>query len=124
MKPNRIFAVVAAALTAISVNAQIILKDAGGWLETAWAEWFALPGVKAYNAYVSDASTGEWSRLDDELVRSYGDYGRVDALGLKEGVYSLRIVPVVDGVEDEALGCIASNHVDNKQLPLPPTKRG
>lgn len=109
MKYNRFLTVVAAIAATLIVNAQINLKDAGGWLESAWAEWYALPGVKAYNAYVNDASTGEWSRIDDELVRSYGDYGRVDALGLKEGAYSIRIVPVVDGVEDESLSCVAAN---------------
>lgn len=98
---------------ALTVNAQINLKDAGGWLETAWAEWYALPGVTAYNAYVDDPASGEWTRLDGELVRCYGDYGRVDALGLKEGTYRLKVVPVIDGVEDEAQSCVAENLVVN-----------
>ncbi|MDE6484735.1 MAG: pectate lyase [Duncaniella sp.] len=109
MKYYRLLTIVSALVVSLAVNAQIILKDAGGWLETAWAEWYALPGVKAYNAYVDNPATGEWTRLDDELVRSYGDYGRVDALGLKEGTYSIKIVPVMDGVEDDSQSCIAGN---------------
>jgi pectate lyase len=32
--------------------------------------------------------------MDDQLVRSYGSYGRADMVGLQAGTYSMKIVPV------------------------------
>lgn len=44
-----------------------------------------LSGAQSYNVYVSEANTNSWKKLDRELVRNYGTYGRADALGLKAG---------------------------------------
>ncbi len=95
----RISALVATLIVSLTASAAVTLKDAEGWLETAWAEWYVLPGIKAYNAYVAEAGSAVWTPLDGELVRSYGGYGRVDAPGLRAGTYRLRIVPVADGAE-------------------------
>lgn len=88
----------------LSAKAEISQKAAGGWLETAWAEWHVMTGVTSYNAYVSEAGSDSWAKLDDELIRSYGSYGRADALGLKAGTYRLKIVPVIGGTEAPAEG--------------------
>lgn len=92
-------------VVALSAKAGISLKAAEGWLETAWTEWYVMGGVTDYNAYVSEAGSDEWTQLDKELIRSYGNYGRADALGLKAGVYRMKIVPIVGGNEapDEGL---------------------
>jgi hypothetical protein len=50
--------------------------------------------AQAYNVYVSPAEQDSWTKLDYELVRNYGTYGRADALGLKAGNYQLKVVPV------------------------------
>lgn len=74
--------------------AGVEILEAQGWLETAYATFVKYPGAKAYHAYVRrDADTG-YTRLDDQLVRDYDVYGRVDAVGLPAGQYRLRIVPV------------------------------
>lgn len=104
-------------LSAIAAKAQITLKAAEGWLESAWAEWYLLPDVLAYNAYISESSDENWSRLDGELLRSYGYYGRVDALGLKEGIYRLKIVPVIGGSE------VLSDAVETSDLIVKPHDR-
>lgn len=96
---NVLLSIFLAGLAGFSARAELTLKAADGWLETAWAEWYAAPGVKAYNAYVSEAGTGRWTKLDADLIRSYGAYGRADALGLKAGTYRMKIVPVADGEE-------------------------
>lgn len=87
--------------TAAHAAAGVTLTAAEGWLETAWAEWTPVRGASAYSAYVSEEGSGEWTRVDNELVRNYGSYGRVDAVGLRAGDYRLRIVPVIDGIEAE-----------------------
>lgn len=85
--------------------AAVTIQAADGWLETAWVEWTNMSGAQAYNVYVSPAGQNTWTKLDNELVRNYGSYGRADALGLKAGMYQLKVVPVNSkGVEmtDEA----------------------
>lgn len=75
-------------------SAAVTLKDAQGWLETAWVEWTYTGSASSFNAYVSPASSESWTKLDHELLRNYGSYGRADALGLKAGSYKMKIVPV------------------------------
>lgn len=100
----RLFLLAAALLPAFHCRAEISLKAAEGWLETAWAEWYVMQGVTAYNAYVTEAGSDDWVQLDGELIRSYGAYGRADALGLKAGTYRMKVVPVINGVEAPAEG--------------------
>lgn len=89
----------------ISASAQLALKDNGGWLESAWMEFTGLSSEYShYNAYISANGTN-WTRLDGELIRSYGQYGRVDAIGLTPGSYTIKVVPVkgADEVADDAI---------------------
>ncbi len=78
------------------------VTECGGWLESAYVEWDASGNADGYNVYV-EGSNGI-VRLDDELIRLYASesgekYYRADALGLAEGEYSFRVVPVEDGKE-------------------------
>ena len=77
--------------------------EAGGWLETAYAEWAPVTGANGYVAYVATAGSTTWKKLDNSLIRNYGDYWRVDAVGLSAGNYQIRVVPVVDGSENTTL---------------------
>lgn len=94
---------------AIPSKAGVKIKSAAGWLETAWAEWELLPGASSYNVYVSGTDNGTWTRLDNELVRNYGTYGRADAPGLRAGTYSLKVVPVINGTEADGEASVAGN---------------
>lgn len=67
-----------------------------GWLETAYVTWNEYSGADGYNVYCKQAG-GEYFKLDDELVRTYPGYFRADALGLPEGEYILKVVPVKNG---------------------------
>ncbi len=92
-------------LATVQAQAAVSIKAAEGWLETAWVEWMNTDGAAAYNVYVSADGEQAWTKLDHELVRNYGAYGRADALGLKAGDYQLKVVPVdAQGAEnaDEA----------------------
>lgn len=73
------------------------LIEAGGWLETAYVKWNNFAGAGNYEVYVKGGALADWTRLDYQLVRNYGTYGRADMPGLAAGAYSLRVVPVVDG---------------------------
>ena len=66
----------------LSTYASVEIIDAQGWLETAWVKWQLPQGNSElhYNVYVSEADKNSWIKLDDELVRNYGTYGRADAL--------------------------------------------
>lgn len=78
-----------------SAAAALSVQQSGGWLESVWLEFTGLTSVyHHYNAYVSANNGSTWTPLDGELVRSYGSYGRVDALGLTPGSYQLKVVPV------------------------------
>lgn len=91
---KKIFTLAVTLLMTLAASASLALKGAGGWNESAWMEFTGLSSdYSYYNAYVSSDGT-TWQKLDGQLVRSYGSYGRVDALGLKAGSYKLRVVPV------------------------------
>ncbi|MCM1035267.1 MAG: pectate lyase [Paludibacter sp.] len=48
-------------------------------------------GVDHYNVYYKQSGETDWHLIDGMLVRSYGTYGRADAVGLKAGEYQFRI---------------------------------
>jgi hypothetical protein len=88
-------------------TAQISITEAGGWLETAYAKWTPFVGATSYNVYFSGEGITD-KKIDNQLIRSYGSYMRADVLGLAAGSYSLKIVPVVSGVENLALAATTS----------------
>lgn len=82
-------------------NSGVEITEAGGWLESVYAEWNIYDGATAYNVYIKGGLYDEYTLIDRELVRNYGTYGRADVVGLPAGSgYSLKVVPVTDGAED------------------------
>lgn len=89
-------------LGTLSVSAQdVVITETVGWLETAFVKWTPVDGAESYNVYVTGEGLTD-SKLDDQLIRSYGSYYRADALGLAAGSYTLKVAPVVSGVEGTA----------------------
>ena len=76
------------------------ITEAAGWFESAYVEWAPISGAEGYNVYVKAESASSWTRIDDMLIREYKDYWRADAVGLKAGNYSMKVVPVAGGKED------------------------
>ena len=74
---------------------------AQGWLESAYAEWSIDKEADGYTAYIKKASQSDsaYARIDNELIRRYKSYYRVDAMGLSAGDYVIRVVPVKNGKE-------------------------
>ena len=91
-------ALLSACLGLVTVaGAQVTLGDAGGWLESAYAEW-ASDGSDSYNVYYSGNGASN-AKVDAQLVRKYGSTWRVDVPGLKAGDYTLKVVGVKGGKE-------------------------
>jgi pectate lyase len=90
--------------SASSSSVQTIF-DAGGWFESAYAEWTPIDGADSYSAYISQSGTEAWQKIDSALIRRYSDFYRVDAVGLVAGAYKIKIIPIKGGVEltDSAL---------------------
>ena len=72
----------------------IQITEAKGWQESAYLKWAPFEGASSYNVYVGD------KKIDAQLIRQYKSYYRADVLGLKEGTYSVKVVPVnAEGTE-------------------------
>lgn len=79
-----------------SVNSSnsITILEAQGHLESAYIEWTGVKDAVGYKVYYKEQSASEFTKIDDMLVRLYPTYLRADAVGLKAGSYTLKIVPV------------------------------
>ena len=76
------------------VKGTIQVTEAKGWLESAYVKFGKLDGAKGYHVYVKGGFFSDYTKLDDQLVRDYGTYGRADVVGLKAGSYQLKVVAV------------------------------
>ncbi len=80
----------------------VSIINSTGWLESASVEWEGVKGATGYRVYYksANASDSKYQKLDNELIREYPTYFRVDVLGLAEGNYKIKIVPIIDNKED------------------------
>ena len=85
------------AIFALAANtAAVTVSASAGYLEGAYAEWQAVSGASGYNVYA------DGTKLDSMLIRQYKNCFRADAVGLKAGDHTLKIVPVIGGKEDSS----------------------
>ena len=58
------------------------IDGAAGWLESAYAQWTIDNQAEGYTAYIKKASQADsaYARIDNELIRKYKNYYRVDAV--------------------------------------------
>lgn len=71
-----------------------IIKEQGD-LETAYVTWSPVENAKGYKVYVKSVG-GEYTQIDNALVRSYGSYYRADAVGIRAGSYVLKVEAVLN----------------------------
>ena len=83
----------------------IQITEAKGWQESAYLKWAPFEGASSYNVYVDD------KKIDAQLIRQYASYYRNDVIGLKEGTYSVKVVPVNAEGKEIAGANTASNLV-------------
>ena len=116
MKRHLLYALLAVALTTAASDSSVIqnngvqITTAAGWNESLYAEWEHFEGADNYNVYVKGGQYADYTKIDGQLVRSYGSYNRADAVGLKAGDdYSIKVVPVINAKEEESKASIATN---------------
>ena len=89
--------------------AQITIQDAGGWYESGYVTFSLVDDAASYHVYYQNGEN-DYQKIDDQLVRNYGEYGRADAMGIPAGTYRFKVVPVdSDGAEMEALAAESSS---------------
>ena len=94
-------------ISLIAMSGRLVLAqsvtviESVGWFETAMVKWQPVEGAETYNVYYSGEGITDF-KIDDQLIRNYGDYYRADIPGLQGGEYTLKVVPVIEGVETEA----------------------
>lgn len=72
----------------------VTLKTTQGAAEAAFCEWEPVSGAEGYHVYA------DGKPLDSMLIRQYSGYYRADAVGLKAGSHTLKVVPLRNGQED------------------------
>ncbi len=72
----------------------VTLKTAQGAAESAFCEWEPVSGAEGYHVYADGRP------LDSMLIRQYSGYFRADAVGLKAGSHTMKVVPLRNGQED------------------------
>ena len=92
-------------------NGCVEVTEAQGWLESLYTKWDLTPGAKTYDVYVAGGPYTGWTKMDGQLVRNYGTYGRVDVVGLPAGEYDLKIDPVFEAGEDGELSTCEPSYV-------------
>ena len=84
-----------------AVTGSVKITEAKGWLESAYVKFDLLKGAKSYNVYIKGGPYSDYTKIDGQLVRNYGTYGRADVVGLPAGDgYALKVV-AVDVAGDE-----------------------
>ena len=93
MKLKNVFFALFLAMGISSASAAVQITAEAGWLESVYCQWAPLSSYTNYHAYIRPQG-GTYTQLDQYLLRNYGTYCRVDAVGLKAGNYQLKVVPV------------------------------
>ena len=91
------------------------ITEAKGWLESLYAKWELIDGAKGYNVYVKGGQYADWTKIDRQLVRNYGTYGRADVVGLMAGTYELKVTATdAEGNELAAVTPATANGLEVK----------
>ena len=103
----RNFTVFVLLIFAFFTSAQsVTITESTGWLESAFVKWLPVSGASSYNVYFSGNGITD-RKIDTQLIRSYGTYFRADVVGIAAGTYTIKICPVISGVE--ATGSTTAN---------------
>ncbi|MBD5522477.1 MAG: hypothetical protein HDR03_14845 [Lachnospiraceae bacterium] len=95
---------------------KLTIINSYGYEEGACAEWNDYTDTE-YDGYVAYVSTtpvfpdnDKTQRIDNELIRKYDGYWRVDTVGLKSGTYYIKVDAVkIDAATKEPTEVVASN---------------
>lgn len=82
--------------TAVAAESTVKFIQTTGYSEGMYATWASVSGASGYNVYVDGV------QIDSMLIRQYPGYMRADAVGLKAGSHTMKVVPIVGGSEDSS----------------------
>ena len=83
-------------VTAFAAESIVKFISTVGYGEAMYATWSPISGATGYNVYV------DGTQIDSMLIRQYSGYMRADAVGLKAGSHTMKVVPVIGGKEDSS----------------------
>ncbi|WP_051411556.1 dockerin type I domain-containing protein [Ruminococcus flavefaciens] len=83
-------------MTVYAAESSVKILSSQGYGEGVYATWSSVSGASGYNVYV------DGTQIDSMLIRQYSGYMRADAVGLKAGSHTIKIVPVIGGREDSS----------------------
>jgi len=83
-------------MNAFAANSSVVFTASKGCLESVYAEWAPVSNATGYNVYCDGV------QIDSMLIRQYSGYFRADAVGIKAGSHTLKVVPVIGGKEDSS----------------------
>lgn len=92
-------------------NENVVILNSYGDLETASVEWQGVKDASGYNVYYKEdgEADSKYRQLDSELIREYSSYFRADVLGVEEGSYVIKVVPLFDGKENKSKSAVTSS---------------
>ena len=92
-------------------NENVVILNSYGDLETASVEWQGADDASGYNVYYKEdgEADSKYRQLDSELIRQYSSYFRADVLGVEEGSYVIKVVPLFDGKESKSKSAVTSS---------------
>lgn len=89
------------------VQGQVSITEAKGWLESVYVKFDLLEGAKSYHVYIKGGQYADYTKIDGQLVRNYGTYGRADIVGLRAADnYAVKVV-AVDAADEEVAASAA-----------------
>ena len=83
-------------ITAFAAESSVKFIQTVGYGEGMYAAWSSVTGASGYNVYVDGV------QIDSMLIRQYSGYMRADAVGIKAGSHTMKVVPIVNGKEDSS----------------------
>jgi len=96
----------------ITIGSGVAIIESSGWLETLFVKWERM-GAPRYNVYYRGNGISNWIKIDDPLIRNYGDYYRADIPGLKAGLYEVEVRAAnASGVEFGDYGSVSNIQVE------------
>ena len=100
MKKTLLFWMLLLSSTTI-LSQTIVITESSGWLESAFVKWQPIAEASSYNVYYTGEGITD-RKIDTQLIRNYGSYYRADIPGLAAGNYTIKITPVIAGIEGAA----------------------
>ena len=88
--------ILSSSITASAAESTVKFQQSVGYAEGVYATWTSVSGASGYNVYV------DGTQIDSMLIRQYPGYMRADAVGLKSGKHTIKVVPIISGREDSS----------------------